>query len=56
MGLLPMRTFLNKPANQEDNSKQRSPHDIDGPECSGSFSLKENLNVQADRGSNFPLS
>ena len=51
-----MRTFLNKAANQEGNSKQRSPHDIHGPECFGSCNLKENLNVQADRGSNFPLS
>ena len=47
---------MNKAANQEDNSKQRSPHDIHGPECFGSCNLKENLNVQADRGSNFPLS
>ena len=51
-----MRTFVNKAANQEDNSKQRSPYDIHGPECFGSCNLKENLNVQADRGSNFPLS
>ena len=47
---------MNKAANQEDNSKQRSPYDIHGPECFGSCNLKENLNVQADRGSNFPLS
>ena len=51
-----MRTFVNKAANQEDNSKQRSPHDIHGPGCFGTCNLKENLNVQADRGSNFPLS